>query len=265
MKSIIKSMAFLWVFLPLLTLPIYSCHIWSANYRMDHAAIQSFGILAWYFWYIDDIFLLFPGHIGRELVDVYLGFYSKLHPNIKISWTVSQDSADFLDVSIFTGPRFASTGCLDIRTHQKTLNRYLYIPGESFHTRAMFKSLIKAELICYIRTCSSEADFMEICNRFWFRLRAHGHGAQSMSGTFASVSYTNRLEYLFKSNHHHHQSVSPLVFVIPHTSFDMIYNWRPLLTLIYATMLEEDKRFHYDYNTSSRFIGISSQLPRIAL
>ncbi|CAI7822051.1 unnamed protein product [Closterium sp. NIES-54] len=94
--------------------------------------------------YIDDGLIVWPG--SRDELEAYLNMFNQLDPNIKLTWHVSDSSADFLDMVIFKGPRFAEKGILDLRVFQKPMNRYLYLPFSSFHPRHCKIGYIKAEL-----------------------------------------------------------------------------------------------------------------------
>jgi hypothetical protein len=111
---------------------------------------------------------------------------------INLTWEISQQSVDFLDLTIFKGNRFQQTGIMDSRVYQKPLNKYLYLPFKSAHTHAMKRAFIKGELIRYRRNCSSEFDFNNCCKLFFKRLRARGFPHSFLMSAFAQVSYADR-------------------------------------------------------------------------
>jgi hypothetical protein len=96
----------------------------------------------------------------QELLS-FLGVLNSTLPNIKITHTYSQFQVDMLDLVIYKCAEDAwgvpnGSVRLKVRTHQKALNKYLYIPYTSFHHRGMFKSFIYAEFIRYVVTNSDE-------------------------------------------------------------------------------------------------------------
>ena len=103
--------------------------------------------------YIDDGFVLFEGS-EQELLCFINALNSEL-PNIKITCSYSRFELEFLDVVIYkSGPAWGRMQVLKARTHQKALNKYLYIPYSSFHHPGMFKSFMNAELIRFVVTNS---------------------------------------------------------------------------------------------------------------
>ncbi len=72
--------------------------------------------------YIDDILTLFPG-TEEELQQLLTHFNAQLN-TIKFTLESSRHKIDFLDVTLFKGERFYSTGCLDIRPYSKAIDPY---------------------------------------------------------------------------------------------------------------------------------------------
>ena len=115
------------------------------------------------FFYIDDIFMIMYG--SREKVDKHLNLYNQQHPKIKINWVISEHSVDFLDLTIKLKNDHIIT-----QTHQKQLNKYLYLPPTSFHPKHTKFGFIKGELIRYARLSSSIDLFNETKTHFRARL-----------------------------------------------------------------------------------------------
>ncbi|KAI8968777.1 hypothetical protein BDB01DRAFT_695692, partial [Pilobolus umbonatus] len=55
------------------------------------------------------------------------------------------------------------------------LNKYLYVPFHSYHPKENKSGFIKAELIRYVRNCSSYEDFATVASNFFVRLRDRGY------------------------------------------------------------------------------------------
>lgn len=72
---------------------------------------------------------------------------------------------------------------------QKKLNAYLYIPWNSCHSLESKRAWVKGELIRYVRICSREQDFMEICLLFFKRLRERGYPPRWLLRTFEDIEY----------------------------------------------------------------------------
>ena len=78
------------------------------------------------FWkrFIDDILCVWMG--SRESLEALLRRLNSCHPTIHFTWTISEDSLEFLDTRIYKGSRFSETGILDIETHFKPTNSFQY-------------------------------------------------------------------------------------------------------------------------------------------
>ena len=68
---------------------------------------------------------------------------------------------------------------LQFSSFQKPLNKYLYIPFESFHPSSNKKAFIKGELMRYARNSSPFNSFYETREKLWKRLRAELGGIHS--------------------------------------------------------------------------------------
>lgn len=141
--------------------------------------------------FIDDLFIVWVG--PRDRLDRYLAsFNTDLHKNLRISWSVSDRSADFLDLRVHRGERFHDyQGRLDVSMHQKALNRYLYIPALSFHKQSQHKAWIKAELLRVLRNTSSPHDYKRIRRTFFARLLARGHRQEFLRKVFSPVFFAH--------------------------------------------------------------------------
>ena len=95
--------------------------------------------------FIDDCFMI----VNMSAKDFALVILPQLqeaaHP-IKLTYTASDSSIDFLDLTIFRHNE--SIAC---KVFQKALNRYAYIPHQSFHPRATFKVFIYGEMLRYLK------------------------------------------------------------------------------------------------------------------
>ena len=115
--------------------------------------------------FIDDIFAIWVGP-----KDTLLDFLEALNTKsgrIKLTHCISDSSISFLDLFLY---RDASSSVLQFSTFLKPLNKYLYIPFESFHPSSNKKAFIKGELIRYARNSSSFRAFSETREKFWKRL-----------------------------------------------------------------------------------------------
>ena len=112
---------------------------------------------------------------------------------IKITFDISDSSIPFLDLllSIDTG-----SNTIQFSTFQKPLNKYLYIPYESFHPTSNKRAFIIGELMRYARNSSSFAAFSNTRELFWKRLRLRGYPYHFLLPLFREVKYCNRSKWL---------------------------------------------------------------------
>jgi hypothetical protein len=152
--------------------------------------------------FIDDIFFcVTPAHTARHtntLTDSasVTAALNHTHPTLRVTASASYTSVAFLDLDLSVGARFAASRHLDLRTHQKEMNRYLYLPPTSFHTRAAKRSFITSELQRYARNSSSPEAFQHTRVAFHARLCARGYQPRFLNPLFATVPYTYRQEWL---------------------------------------------------------------------
>ena len=164
--------------------------------------------------FIDDGFVIFTGSL--QALHAFVAVLNDQLPNINITHKFSQFQVDFMDLVVYkSGPTVAGTRALKVRTHQKALNKYLYIPHSSFHHPGMFRSFINAELIRYVVTNSDKVWYECMVSKFTHRLQQRGYPLHMISAAVAKVSYADRPKYLQQSARHNN-SGSVCAFVIPY-------------------------------------------------
>ncbi|CAM9435896.1 unnamed protein product, partial [Discosporangium mesarthrocarpum] len=131
--------------------------------------------------------------------------------NLKLTIETSYSFMDMLDLVIFKGRRFLPCGILDIHAHQKSMNKYLYLPSRSAHPLHSKMGFIKAELKEYVVTCSSPIDFVRQANLFFKRLQDRGYPPGLLARLFRQVQYRDRSKFLLTTTSNTSQR-SPLIF-----------------------------------------------------
>ncbi|CAI7852057.1 unnamed protein product, partial [Closterium sp. NIES-53] len=144
--------------------------------------------------YIDDGLIIWPG--TQADLEGYLQTLNALDPNIRVTWTVSESSIDFLDMVLFKGPRFKEHGILYFGTFQKPLNKYLYLPFSSFHPRHCKEGFIRAELKRYLLRSTSASTFLATKLAFFQRLRDRGYPPAFLLPLFKRVCFAQRPDLL---------------------------------------------------------------------
>ena len=193
--------------------------------------------------YIDDYFILWRGE--RADLQVFLDHLQSQKTYIKINWNLSTNSVDFLDLHIFKLP-----SSIGFCTHQKELNKYLYIPFSSFHPPATLRGWIKGELIRYCRNSSSLTSFENTRRLFFLRLRQRGYPPQTIVPIFNKVLYSKYgPQSLTQANPNSQPSkplqvipkrAQPLVLVIPMAPNTIGIRWPDLGAL--PDELQQDAR-----------------------
>ena len=134
---------------------------------------------------------------GRETLLEFLIDVNTKDVRIKITYEISDSKISFLDLLLF---KDSTHSTLQYSTFQKLLNKYLYIPFESFHPTSNKRAFIKGELMRYARNSSMFTSFVEMRALFWKRLRLRGYPAKFLLPIFREINYSNRLKWFSKPN-----------------------------------------------------------------
>lgn len=122
----------------------------------------------------------------------WLEYFNSLIPEIKLTWHISRDNMDFMDVRLFKGKRFDACQILDMETYQKSMNKYLYVPFCSYHPVHCKKGFITSELKRYLIRSSDVHAFLGVSHAFFSRLLARGYPKRFLLPLFQSVLYSAR-------------------------------------------------------------------------
>ena len=160
--------------------------------------------------FIDDGFGIWFG--PRAQLEAWLNAYNTIFPGIRITHTISDQSIEILDIVFSKGVRFRKSGILDTTTHQKALNRYLYLPWRSFHPRHAKVAFIYGELRRYCMRESSVSGFLTLRQKFFDRLRARGYPVAFLRATFTKVAYSMRPSLLHGASRRSSRAGAPQVF-----------------------------------------------------
>ena len=143
--------------------------------------------------FIDDIFAIWCW--PKDTLLEFLGALNSKDQRIQLTHCISELSISFLDLFLY---RDGSSSVLQFSIFQKPLNKYLYIPFESFHPSSNKKAFIKGELMRYARNSSSFKSFSETRERFWKRLRLRGYPFAFLLPLFREIRYSDRKKWLLQ-------------------------------------------------------------------
>ena len=76
----------------------------------------------------------------------------EFNPSLHFTYTYSQNSVDFLDLTIYKGPTLSYTLTLDTKTYQKPPNLYQYLYYTSNQTRQVHKAITTGVCIRCVQT-----------------------------------------------------------------------------------------------------------------
>ena len=126
-----------------------------------------------YFRFLDDIGLLWPHSL--EAFYEFLNIFNSQHRTIKFKATISQQEINFLDVTIFKGPRFLETGILDTKVYFKPTDTHELLHRSSYHPRHTFKGVLKSQIMRYRKICNNDSDFENACDLLFSTLIHRGY------------------------------------------------------------------------------------------
>ena len=96
--------------------------------RLENPLLSAEGPL-FYSRFIDDIFFIWHGSLSE--LQSFLDLLNSLAPSIKLTWSFSQENINFVDMVVYVDQESPTKLC--VKPYQKPLNRYLYIPFNSYH------------------------------------------------------------------------------------------------------------------------------------
>ena len=126
-----------------------------------------------YLRFLDDIFILFRH--GASNFKTYLEILNSHHKNIKFTARSESISNDFLDLTIFKGPKFTQTGHLDTKVFFKETDTHSLLNKASFHPKHIFRGILKSQILRFHRNCSQTEDFENACSLVFKALRSRGY------------------------------------------------------------------------------------------
>jgi hypothetical protein len=182
--------------------------------------------------FLDDGFVVFEG--SEEELLAFVGMLQSALGNINITFHYSRFQVDYLDLVVYKADLHRAACSLKVRTHQKALNKYLYIPRDSFHPRGVFGSFLRAELIRYVVTNSDPIWYDCMVQKFTHRLRRRGYPLHGLEAAIAAVSYSDRHKYLHRTEGNPAQKAGAAL-VVPYATGVPQLQLQQLLHCVYAT------------------------------
>ena len=143
-------------------------------------------------WYIDDIFIIWTGSATQ--LQTFMSKINTVHRTIKFTHEHSDTELTFLDVTVYKGPEFSSTGTLDVKTHIKPTNKQLYIHRNSYHPKCVKTAIPKGETLRYLHTNTQEATYKQITAKLKSKLIERGYKANEINKVLREYPFENRAQ-----------------------------------------------------------------------
>lgn len=147
--------------------------------------------------FIDDILCIWPG--TQESLARFMEYLNRAHPTIKFTFEHSTTMVDFLDITIYKGPRYRATGMLDVKPFFKKTNKFQYLQYTSAHPTQTFSSLIKGELTRLLRVCSDEQEYDKVQQKMQETFTDRGYPKSLIRKIQQKVPFSKRQTLLSKT------------------------------------------------------------------
>ncbi len=130
----------------------------------------------------------------------------------------SLQSIDYLDITIFKGPRFHTSGILDIRLFSKLIDPHAYFYYSSAHHRSVIHGMIKGEMIRALRRSSSPQIYASAVQHLETWFLARGYSSKLLKDVQATLQYSNRESFLRHSKNRKWSEMTTVLSVKNHPS-----------------------------------------------
>ena len=140
--------------------------------------------------YRDDGFILFDGTTAE--IEEFFNIANNYNPLLKFTYEISNDFIAFLDTNVFKGQRFKSQGVLDLETHFKETNSFLYLHRESCHSQHVFRGFVKAEAIRHKKITNSYEKLLRILTNFKIKLLERGYSNEEVDDSLTEALSIDR-------------------------------------------------------------------------
>ena len=131
--------------------------------------------------FIDDLLIIAK---SQEEAQIILDIFNSIDPLIKLTGTTSPTSANFLDLTIYKGNRFATSQRFDLDVYQKPSNQFLFLPYDSYHPDHVFQGWIRGYLGRLRINCTDDIIYHVRRSQFWSQLLERGYAELDLSTYF---------------------------------------------------------------------------------
>jgi hypothetical protein len=107
-----------------------------------------------------------------------------LGEGLNLEYTIDMNECTFMDVKLYKSRTFRHTNNISTTLYQKPMNKYLFLPPTSAHTRSVFKAWIIAYIIRIRIICSEDKEYSLHKYNFYKRLLARGYTSRYLNNIF---------------------------------------------------------------------------------
>lgn len=177
--------------------------------------------------YLDDGIFIYHG--CKSELDSFFELANNHHRFLKFTYELSETDITFLDVHLFKGRRFLHENILDIKTHFKPTNSFLYLQRDSCHKKHVFRAFIHGEIIRYRRSTNNDNDLQEILAKFKLNLIKRGYKENEIVDWFNEAMSGDRNDLIKSGDRSNVKKDIPLV---------MTTKYNPCITKIHKKILK---------------------------
>ena len=138
-----------------------------------------------WFRFLDDIFAGWVHDI--QTLQKFQDLANSIDPFIKITIQTSSEKMDFLDTTIFKGPRFQEKGILDNKSYGKPTDTHQYLHANSYHPPHTHKGLVKGMFIRLRRLNNNQEDFLRASKEMFQFFLNRGYKHRTLRSIFSQV------------------------------------------------------------------------------
>ena len=138
-----------------------------------------------YLRFLDDIFMVWEHSL--EDFDKFLKILNSHRETVKLKATIHETSVDFLDVTIFKGPRFAKDNILDTKVFFKPTDTHELLHKLSYHPRHTYSGILKSQFLRFYRISNNKEDFHQACKTLCKVLVRRQYSKKLLRDTFTST------------------------------------------------------------------------------
>lgn len=126
-----------------------------------------------YLRYLDDVWGIWTG--SEEEFKEFVATLNAHDPSIQLKTELNKESIDFLDTTVFKGPKFQTEGKLDIKVFFKVTDTHALLHKNSFHPKHTFRGIVKSQILRFKRICTRREDFKKAVSILFKALRNRGY------------------------------------------------------------------------------------------